>query len=168
MTLGEFFDLLSANPAILCFLFVATPLTAFLAGIFSKGEGHLSPWRELYSFLVYMACLPGIFAITLNIYMFFFDRQPILQTNVYTQIIPIISMILTLWIINKSVSFKDIPGFEKLGGLVMILTALIIIMWLLEKMHIFAITFIPFHYFILLLIGILIAVRFGWKRMFKG
>ncbi|MEE9437915.1 MAG: hypothetical protein V3V14_02875 [Saprospiraceae bacterium] len=167
MTLGDFFQLMSNNPTVVCFLFIATPLTAFLASIFGKEEGNTTPWKELYSILVYAACIPGIFAITLSVYMFFFDRQPILETNIFTQILPIISMVLTLWLIRKNVDFKDIPGFEKLGGLVMILTAIILTMWVLEKTHIYAITFIPFHYFLLLLVGVLVAVRLGWKQMFK-
>lgn len=166
MTLGDFFNALSDNPSIVCFLFVSVPLTAFLASIFGKNEGAKRPWKELYTVLVYLTSIPGIFAITLNVYLFLFERQSIMDTNLYTQILPIISMVLTLWLIRKNVKFEEIPGFDKLGGLIMILAALIIFMWILEKTHIFAITIIPFSYFILLFVVLLVAIRFGWKRMF--
>lgn len=88
-----------------------------------------------------------------------------MDTNLFTQVLPIASMILTLWLIRKNVTFDQIPGFDKLGGLILILAAVIIFMWILEKTHIFAITFIPFSYFIILFIVLLIAIRFGWKKL---
>ena len=116
MTLGDFLKALSDNPSIVCFLFVAVPLTALLASIFGKNEGAKTPWKELYTVLVYMTSVPGIFAITLNIYLFLFERQPIMETNIFTQILPILSMLLTLWLVRRNVSFDDIPGFDKLGA----------------------------------------------------
>jgi len=74
MTLQEFFDACTNNPEIIGFYFVALPLTAFLASVFGKGEGHLSPWKYLYTVLVYAATVPGIFAIVLNVYLFLFER----------------------------------------------------------------------------------------------
>ncbi len=168
MTLGEFLNALSNNPTIICFLFVAVPLTALLASIFGKNEGAKSPWKELYTILVYLTSIPGIFAIILNVYLFLFERQPIMETNIFTQILPILSMAITLWLVNRNVSFEDIPGFDKLGGLIMILSAIIIFMWILEKTHIFAITIVPFYYFIILFIVLLILIRFGWKKMSTG
>ncbi len=167
MTLGDFFEALSANPSIVCFLFVAVPLTAFLASIFGKDEGAKSPWKELYTILIYLTSIPGIFAITLSVYLFLFERQPILDSNIYTQILPIVSMVVTLWLIRKNVSFEEIPGFDKLGGLIMIVATLIIFMWILEKTHIYAITIIPFSYFIIFFIILLVIIRFGWKKMYS-
>jgi hypothetical protein len=166
MTLGDFLKALSDNPSVVCFLFVAVPLTAFLASIFGKNEGSTSPWKQLYSILVYLTCIPGIFAITLNIYLFLFERQPILDSNIFTQILPVASMILTLWLIRKNVSFEEIPGFDKLGGLILIITAIIIFMWIIEKTHIYAITIVPFSYFVIVLVMLLVIIRFSWKRLF--
>ena len=167
MTLGDFFDALSNNPSIVCFLFVAVPLTALLASIFGRNEGAKRPWKELYTVLIYLTCIPGIFAVTLNVYLFLFKRQPIMETNIFTQILPILSMAATLWLVRRNVSFDEIPGFDKLGGLIMILASLIIFMWILEKMNIFAITVIPFSYFIILFIALLVLIRFGWKSIFS-
>ena len=74
MTLQEFFDACAQQPAIPIFFFTALPLTAFLAGVFGKGEGHISPWKYLYTGLIYLAFIPGIFSITLSIYLFLFER----------------------------------------------------------------------------------------------
>jgi len=167
MTLGEFLKALSDNPSIVCFLFVAVPLTALLASIFGKDEGAKSPWKELYTILIYLTSIPGIFAITLNVYLFLFERQPIMETNIFTQIFPILSMILTLWLVRRNVSFEEIPGFDKLGGLILILAALIVFMWILEKTHVYAVTIIPFSYFIILFIILLVLIRLGWKKLYS-
>mgnify|MGYP000991532616 FL=1 len=144
MTLGQFFEVVSQNPSIVIFYFVALPVTALLAMLFGKGEGHLSPWKYLYTVLVYLACIPGIFAITLNAYMFLFERQPVMQTNIFTQIAPVICMLITLWLIKQNVSLNDVPGFDKIGSLFFIITVLISMMWILEKTHIFVFTYMPF------------------------
>lgn len=165
MTLGQFFDAVSQNPSIVIFYFVALPVTALLAMLFGKGEGHLSPWKYLYTVLVYMACIPGIFAITLNAYMFLFERQPVMQTNIYTQIAPIVLMLVTLWLIKKNVSLNAVPGFDKIGSLFFIITVIISMMWILEKTHIFVFTYMPFYQFVLMFIGFLILIRLAWHRM---
>ena len=100
-----------------------------------KGEGHLTPWKYLYSALVYLVCVPGIFSVTLDVYMFLFEKRSILQTDIYTQILPILSMVITLFIIKRNVNLDAIPGFGKLSGLIMMITATLLIMWGLDRTH---------------------------------
>lgn len=168
MTLQDFFDLLSASPAIIIFYFVALPLTAFLACVFGRNEGHLSPWKYLYSFLIYAACLPGIFSISLNVYLFLFERQSVLDANIYTQILPIIVMGFTLWFISKNVDLDRIPGFDKVGGLMMMIACILALMWMLDKTRIFAITILPFWVVILIVVGLLVVARVGFKGFFAS
>ena len=144
---------------------IAVPLTALLAWILGKGEGHISPWKYLYSVLVYLTCIPGIFAITLSIYMFLFERRSILDTNIYTQIVPVLSMILTLILIRRNVSLDMVPGFGKLSGLLLIISAVIVLLWILDRMRIFAITFIPFVWIIVLFLMIVLVAIVGVRRL---
>lgn len=165
MTLADFFDLIGKNPTIILFYFLALPLTALLAGLLGKGEGHLSPWKYLYSTVVFLVSVPGIFAVTLNVYLFLFERRSIMDSNIYTQILPVILMLITLWIVSKNVKFDQIPGFNKLSGLVSVIIAVLIIMWVLEKTHIIAITFMPFIYVIGIFLILFVVIRFGLKKM---
>lgn len=167
MTLKDFFDLMSDNPAILLFYFIALPLTAFLACVLGRNEGHISPWKYLYSFLIYGACIPGIFAISLNIYLFLFERQSVMDANIYTQILPIIVMGFTLWFISKNVDLDQIPGFDKVGGLIMMIAAVLAVMWILDRTRIIAITFLPFWVVIVIVIVLLVVFRFGFKSFFS-
>lgn len=165
MTLQDFFNLLADNPAYIIMFFTLIPITALLAAFMGKGEGHLSPWRYLYSVLIYLVCVPAIFSITLSAYLFLFERRSILQTDVYTQILPILSMVLTLWLIRKNVDLEYIPGFDKLSGLIMMIVAALGIMWFIDRTRIFAFTYIPFPYVLLIFVGLLLVIRLGWGRL---
>ncbi|HRO09554.1 MAG TPA: hypothetical protein PK611_05465 [Saprospiraceae bacterium] len=167
MTLGQFFTAVSNEPYLVMFYFFAMPFTAFLAGILGKGEGEYSPWKYLYAVLIYLVCIPGIFAVTLNIYLFLFERQPIMDMNVFTQILPILCMLITLWLIRNNVSLREIPGFDKLSNLVFIITVLISMMWILEKTHILVFTFMPFYQFVLIFILFLLLMRWLISRVFN-
>ncbi|MEN0002542.1 MAG: hypothetical protein AAF798_00315 [Bacteroidota bacterium] len=167
MTLQEFFELLAANPAYILFFFFMLPFTAFLAGWLGKDEGHISPWKYLYSVLVYLACIPGIFAVTLNIYLFLFEKQPIFQTDIYTQLLPIVAMVGTLWIITKNVSLDSIPGFEKLSSLVLIMFSVLAMMWFFDRTRIWMVSFVRFEIVLLIFLALIITIRVGMKRIFS-
>ena len=168
MTLGDFLNYFAENPFYIIYYFVAIPLAAFLANVFGKGEGHLTPWCVMYSILIYLVAIPGIFSIILNVYHILFENHSIYDTNVFAQILPIISMFVTFYLIKQNVSFKDIPGFGKLANLLGIITGLMLILFILEKMRIVAFTYIPFTWFILVLVLLFIGVRFGAKKLLNG
>ena len=165
MTLGEFFDAVSDNTGLLLGYFLIIPLIALLALLFSKGQGHLSSWKYLFTVLIYLVCIPGIFAVSLSVYLFLFERRSIMETNIFTQVLPILSMILTLVLIRKQVSFDQVPGFDKISGLITILAVLIGVMWILDRTHIYSITIIPFYVVVLILIGGFLLIRAGFKKL---
>ena len=165
MTLGEFFKWTGDHPALLISYFVGIPLIALLAGMFSKGEGHLSPWKYLYSILIYLSSIPGIFAVTLNIYLFLFERRSIMDTNLYTQVLPVLSMIATILIIKKQVSLDLVPGFDKISGLIIVIASIMALMWIIDKTHIYSITFMPFYAVILILVAGFFVIRLGLRKL---
>jgi len=168
MTLKEFFELLANQPYLILAFFLIIPFTAFLAGVMGKNEGHISPWKYLYSVLVYLVCVPGIFAVTLNIYLFLFEKQPIMNTDVFTQILPILSMVGTLMIVRNNVEYDQIPGFGKLSGMMMMIFAVLLLMWGMDRTRIYIVAFtrMPFQYVLMVFVGLLIAFRFGMKKAF--
>lgn len=168
MTLADFFNLLGENPFYVIAYFALIPITALIAGFMGNDEGHLSPWNYLYSTLIYLVAIPGIFAITLNVYKFLFERGSIMDLNVYTQILPIISMIITLLLIRNNVSLDRIPGFGKLSGLVTMIIVLFAIMWFLEKTRIYVFSYMKIEYFLVLLVVLLIVFRYGWSKMMRA
>ncbi len=168
MTLKELFDVIGDNPTYVVFYFAIIPFTAILGGLFGKDEGHLTPWKQLYATLIYMVSIPGIFAVTLNIYLFLFERRSVMDTDIYNQILPIVSMLLTFGIIRKNVNLDNIPGFGKLGALVTMIACTLGIMWFIDRTHIVVFSYVRFEKVILIFVGLLIAIRFGWYRIFGG
>lgn len=168
MTLGQFFNAITEHHYIVLFYFLVLPLVAFLLGFISQGESHRSPWNYIYSLLIFLVCIPGIFAVTLNVYMFLFERQSIMNMDLYLQILPVLSMIFTIWIIRNYVSLNRIPGFDKIGNLIFILTAIISFMWILEKTRIVVFTYMPFFQFVLIFAGFLILLRFMITRFTRS
>lgn len=166
MTLKEFLEALSANPFYLLVYFSLIPLTALIAWLLGRGEGNTSPWKYLYATLIYMVCIPGIFAVGLNIYAFMFERRGIMNLDIYTQLIPVLSMILTIYLITKNADLSSIPGFGRLTGLLVMLLATFGIMWFVDRTRLLAITFIPIQYIGLIFIVLFLVIKFGWGRLF--
>jgi len=169
MTLREFFEMLSNNPVLIIGFFLLIPITAWVSCFMGRGEGDISPWKYLYSTLIYGVCVPGIFAITLNIYLFLFEQRPILDTDIYTQILPILSMVATLFIIKMNVDLDKIPGFDKLSGLLIMIFVVLAIMWVIDSTRIFVgvFSFMPFWVVLVIFAGALFTVRYGMKKFAK-
>ncbi len=157
--------MLGENGIYVVFYFLLIPFAALIAGWLGKGEGHISPWKYLYSALIYGVCIPGIFAVTLSVYLFLFERISIFDTNVYTQILPVFSMLGTLFIIRQNTNFDHIPGFGKISGLVMMIAATIIIMWFVDKTHIIVFSYLPVSTLLLIFLALLFVIRWGWKTL---
>ncbi|MBL7804469.1 MAG: hypothetical protein JNL02_12080 [Saprospiraceae bacterium] len=165
MTLRAFFDYLGENPLVLLSYFALIPFTAFLAGMLGRGEGHQSPWKYLYTILIYGVCIPGIFAVALSVYFFLFERGSIMNANVLIQVLPIVSMVLTLAIIRQNVSFDAVPGFEKISSLMLMIGAVFVLMYLLDRTHLIAFVNVPVQYLVLIVVGLLLAFRYGFRQL---
>ena len=125
----------------------------------------MAPWKYLYTALIYLACVPGIFALTLSAYLFLFEHRSIMQTNIYTQILPLVSMVVTIWLVRKNVDLDLVPGFGKLSGLLLLIAVVLVLMWILDRTRIFALTYIPLPLAILILVGLFVVARIGLRRI---
>lgn len=165
MTLNDLFEYALSNPLNVVFYFCIIPFAALLAGWMEREEGHLPPWNYLYSTLIYLVAVPAILSVAFNIYKWMFERGSILNANLLLQVLPVASMLLTFFIVKKQVRIESLPGFDRLGGLVVIISAVMAIMWFMDKIRIIAFTYIPIHYVLVIFLVLLVVVRFGWKRL---
>ena len=76
-------------------------------------------------------------------------------------------MLGTLLLIRRNVDLKDVPGFEKISGLILVITATLALMWFIDRTHIWVISFLPFWQAMLIFIGLLLAVKWGWGKIFS-
>ena len=104
--------------------------------------------------------------MALSVYLFLFEQGgSIMNTNMLTQVIPVISMVLSLSIIRRNVAFESIPGFGKLSSLMMTIGAVFVLMYLLNRLHLVALVFVPVQYLVLIVVGLLIVFRYGFRQL---
>ncbi len=164
MTLQQLFDQAGHYSGLILLAYLLLPVTALIALFLGRGEGHLSPWKYLYAVLVYLVSIPGIFAVALSVYFFLFQRGDILQTDLLFQVLPVLIMLLTLFLIRKNVSFDLVPGFGRISGLWFMLFAAMFLMWLLEKIHIVVFSYLPFTTLLLVFLLLFGLIYLGWQR----
>lgn len=166
MTLRDLFDYLSANPLAVVGYYLVLTFTTILAGWLGKGEGHLSPWKYLYSLMAYAVCVPGIFAAALAAYLFLFEGGgSIFNVNLLTQVLPVVAMLVILGIVRRNVEYRYIPGFGRLTDLVTTIFTVFVLMYIIDRLRLIIWVFMPVQWFILIVVGLLIIVRYSLKRM---
>jgi drug/metabolite transporter superfamily protein YnfA len=167
MTINDLFQYAEAHPANVVFYFCIIPFAALLAGWMEREEGHLPPWNYLYSTLVYLVAVPAILAVAYGVYSWLFERRSIRDANILLQLLPIASMLLTFFLVKKQVRIDSLPGFSRLGGLVMMISAALAIMWFIDKVRIVAFTYMPIQYLLVIFLVLLVVIRVGWTRIAK-
>ncbi len=168
MTLGDFIRSVSDDPLPATFYFLALPSLALLTNWIAGKEARQSPWKYFYSLLVYATCIPGIFAACLSVYLFLFQGGgSIFNVNLITQVLPILSMILTLSVIRQRVSFAYVPGFGKLSSLMLGLSVIFFLMYLLDRTRIIAFVYMPVQYLLLIIVGSLIVLHYTFRQLVR-
>jgi len=165
MTLQDFFDKFSQTPVLTLYIILLPPLGALLMGLINERSRQHQLAKYIYTSLIYLTCIPGVFVLTLNIYQFLFERQSVLQMNILTHILPVITMIITLVIVRKQISLDVIPGFGKLSGLFMMLGVLMILLWVVDRTTFRVFSFLPFSLAIGIFVILLLLFRLGWSRL---
>jgi hypothetical protein len=166
MTLRDLFDQANTNPAYLYYYFLGIPALCFLLLLIFRNPNNALKVNWLLTCLCFMTVIPGIFALTYNIYTFLFERQSILEMNLLIQVLPIISMLVSLYLIKRILPFDYIPGFEKLTSMAALIFGIMAIMWIVDKTHIMAFAYLPFSYIIIALVAIILAIKFLLPRLF--
>ncbi len=166
LTLETLFNGIASNPAPVMLYFFMLLFTTVVANFMSGDEAYESPWTYMYSALVYMACVPGILAIVLCVYtLVFVPRLSLLQVNSLVYFMPILVMIATLFLISRKVKINQIPGFDKLSGLLTMLAAIFITILIIQKTRIWVIFHGSIKYLIGLFVVLFIVFRWGMYKM---
>lgn len=167
MTLQDIFDSLRLNPTPLVFLLLAVPSIVLLMNMWAgQTAEEIYRWRYVYSIMVYTATLPGLFILSLNAYLFLFERQSVWSMNLIVQVLPVLTMCLTLWLVKMKIPFQYLPGLGSLSGMMTLAVGLLGIMWLLDRMRLYAFVQVPFVYLVVGFVGLLLLIRYGWTKLF--
>lgn len=160
MTLREGITWLGQHPQYLLIALLGLPLLGFLMNLIprSQRDKGLSPW--IYSLLTHLACLPGTMAAVLLAYSLFFTHENLLDVNLLVYFGPLASMLLTLAILGRQVRFQDLPGFDRLAGLITLIAISFGLVLMIRKLFI-GIFFVG-SFVHLLLLGVVIYALLQW------
>ncbi len=167
MTLQDIINGVGANPLPAILFFSALPLLALVLGWITKDEGLKNPWQYVYSVLIYLAAVPGIFGFTFTINQLFVEKKSITGLDFFFTLIPVLSMAATLFIVKSQKDLGEIPGFNKLWVLLFALLAANVLLYFGQNMRFFSITMMPLTSLIALMAGIFLVLYLVLKWLIK-
>ncbi|RYF70871.1 MAG: hypothetical protein EOO39_14925 [Cytophagaceae bacterium] len=167
MTFRDLFEYAASQPGVVAFFLLIIPALVFILNLWvGETPEDIWRWRYLYAGLVYAACIPGMFAVTLAIYLFLFERQSIWDVSLVLQVLPILTMVATLMLIRRKLPFQYIPGFGRLSSFLTLIAGLIGVLWFVDRLRLVAFTYVPFSYILIGFVALLLIIRFAWSRIF--
>lgn len=171
-SLSSIRDLVQAaagHPGIGAVLLFAAPLAVSALGLFhGKDRGGSAPWKYLYSVFVYLACVPGMFSAVLICYTLFFTHENLLDVNAAIYFFPFLSMTLTLLLMRRQVRFDEVPGFDRLTGLMVMIAAAFGIVFALSRTRIWLIFGGSLAAFFALAAFAFALLKWGASAVFRG
>ncbi|MHB8834284.1 MAG: hypothetical protein ACYC9Y_01005 [Candidatus Methylomirabilia bacterium] len=168
MTIRDLIDLAGQHPLVLVVAFLAPPLAAWLLGLMHpRGQGGAAPWKYFSAVLVYLACVPGMFAGVITAYMLFFSRENLLDANLLVSFLPILSMVATLVFIRKNVTFDQVPGFDRLSGLMVMVGCSFAIALAIQKTNIWVFFGGSLEKLFILAAGVFALLKWGTYMLFR-
>ena len=167
MTVQDIIQWFENYPLLIIGYFAVLIIISLLGLLAVNRRNFRSPVTYLYSVLVYAVTIPGLLALIITVYSFFFLRTNLLEINVLAYFVPVITMVIVLLIINKTVPMHLIPGFDKLSGLFVIIVITFIITYILQRMF-FGVFFVgKMQYLLLFFLALLFVLRIAWKKITK-
>jgi len=169
MSIQDLIRRLGEHPAHLIAAFVAVPLFALVYGrVLTKGRGGLAPHKYVFAVLVYAACVPGIFSSVITAYTMLFTRKDLLGVNCLVYFLPIISMIVSIVIIRRAVDLDDVPGFDRLVGLCVLLAITFGVSLALLKLRVLVLFGGPLRSLVILAIFVFFLLKWAAHKLLRG
>lgn len=167
MTLQDFINWFGNNSNLILGYFLVIIAISLIGLLFVNRQNFKPPITYLYGVLVYAVTIPGLLSLILVLYSFFFLKINLLQLDLITYFVPLIAMIITLILINKTIPMSTVPGFGKLSGLFMLIMIAFVITFIIQRMF-FGVFFVGnFQYLILFFLALLFGLKIAWGRIMK-
>ncbi|WBX73571.1 hypothetical protein PG913_12180 [Tenacibaculum pacificus] len=167
MTVYDLINILTTNSGNILNYYILLFVIILIGLLFSNIIRPKSPILYVYSVLIYAVAIPGLLSIILVVYNFFFLRKNLMQLQLVTYYLPIIAMILLFLIIKKTLPLKEIPGFDKLSGLFIILFITFLITYFIQKAIIGVFFIGSFTQLIAIFLVLLVVLKLGWNKLVK-
>ncbi len=165
MTIDELIKSITQDTVALFFFFLILPIVAFLAASMSQNKGHQPPFNYVLSGLIYTSAVPGVLSLSFWGYAMLYGQQSLIELPFTVYYMPLISMLLTFYLIGRSISIKALPWFGALYEL-MILMA-IVFCFILFLMHLEVLPLKRLWQVLLVFTGLFILLKLAWERFYR-
>ncbi len=166
MTIQDLIDWFSQNQNFTLGYFGGILVLSILT-ILVINQNNIKSLKYVLSAIVYAVTIPGVLAVLLMLYALLMQRTNILNVSVVTYFVPIIAMVITLIILNRKVKMRQIPGFDKLSSLIIMISIAFSIVFVLQKTY-FGVLFIGgISQLFIAFIILLLILKVAWSRLTK-
>ena len=146
---------------------VVLPLLTYILGALMRPCSRPLA-RYVLAGAIYLAVLPGVSSAVMLLYLLLFVRADVLrEAHLILHVLPIGSMLATLWAASRLEKFDDLPGFDRMQGLMLLVGLSFAVLLFIHKMFIGLVFFARFEYLLLLLGAFLVFWRLGVARLFR-
>jgi len=116
--------------------FAAPPLLTWAIGRLhaTRRAGAQRPYGPLYGVLIYLVSVPGTLAAVLTAYGLFFLRADLRNVPIVLYFLPIASMVGTWALMRRQVDLDDVPGFDRLSGLLVLIAVCFAVAFFLNRL----------------------------------
>lgn len=166
MSVQQFFDALSHHTSIIVLYFFIIFVVAF--GLSFTHRSSPSHFKAVaLSTVIHLVSIPGLMSLIVVFYNVFFTQTNLLEVNMAIYFLPIIAMIATFFAISQYTKLNALPGFNRLSGLMLLLSLTCICVLLLYKLRLFVGFFASIQS--LVIFGIILYFLFGFAvKKIKG
>ncbi len=167
MTVGELLQRLEPFQGEIALGLLVLPLLTYgLGALLQQGSRRLC--RYLLAAAIYLTVVPGISMAVIVLYMLLVVRLNLLhELNLVLHALPIASMLATLWAASRLEDFDNIPAFERIQGLMLLVGLGFAALLFVHKLFIGLVFFARFEYLLLLFGGFLVLWRLAVSRLFR-
>jgi hypothetical protein len=169
MSITDLINLLSRYPMHMFAVFGFLPIFSLAYGkIHPRGSSIDFPHKYIYSILVYLSCVPGIFSSVILAYGLFFLRSNLLEANLIIYFLPIASMVLTIAIIRRNVELDYLPGSDRLVGLAALLALTFVFALLTMKTRIWILFGGSLTSLLVIMAFLFFLLKWSAHKLFRG
>ena len=167
MTLHELIELEANNQWLFVGILGAFPVLTLILGLMAGKKAATSPFKYLFSGLVYLCSIPGMLAMAACLHLFFIDDGDFMKVNLVVYFLPIVSMVVTLTLMNRFVPLSKVPGFGRISGFLMVAGIVGLVLFFLQRTFI-GVIFFGSIWTLLGLFGVLVVIFTVGSQMLFG
>lgn len=166
MTIQELATAAAGAPALVGAILAVPPALALLAMTGGRDPAGLGPRRYLFAGLVYLVSVPGIMAAVITAYALFFEGANLLELDVLVYFGPVLTMVATLVLIARTTPLSNVPGFGRIGGLMLMMGAAFFAALIIQRTRIWVVFAGGLGSLLILGLALFVAMRLGAARLF--